>query len=266
LSHNYGPANFDDIFDVGIDKVEFKVAKESKSTAKRKLNIVVLTGAGISAESGIGTFRGAGGLWEGHDVNDVATPEAWEKDYKRVLEFYNLRRQRIAEVKPNRAHYALAALENQHQVQIVTQNIDNLHEAAGSNNILHLHGEITKACSSLDKSAVTDIGFKNIEPGMVAEDGSQLRPYIVWFGEAVPKIPEAAILVQQADILVIIGTSLNVYPAAGLVHYAKQDVPVFLIDPGDFSGMLDIPNHVTHIKEVATIGVDTFSSKYLPLL
>ena len=266
MPHNDGPAYFDDIFDVGIDNCKLKVAKESKSKAKRKINIVVLTGAGISAESGIGTFRGAGGLWEGHDVNDVATPEAWDKDYKRVLDFYNQRRERIAGVKPNQAHTALASLEEEHTIEIVTQNIDNLHEVAGSTSVLHLHGEITKGCSSRDKSCVIDIGFEAIEPGMLATDGSQLRPFIVWFGEDVPKIAEAANVVQQAGVLLIIGTSLNVYPAAGLVHYAKPDVPVYLIDPADFSGMLNIPNKVVHIKEVATKGVDIFKQTYLPLL
>lgn len=243
-----------------------QVAKESKRASKRKLKVVALTGAGISAESGIGTFRGSGGLWEGHDVNDVATPEAWSKDFRRVLDFYNQRRDRIAQVKPNRAHLALAEMENECEVEIVTQNIDNLHEVAGSSTILHLHGEITKGCSSLDKSCIVDIGFEAIEPGMLAEDGSQLRPFIVWFGESVPKIPEAATMVQQADVLLIIGTSLNVYPAAGLVHYAEEQVPIYLIDPGDFTGVLNVPNPVVHIKEKATIGIDLFRTTYLPSL
>ena len=176
-------------------------AKELQKQTKKKL--VVLSGAGISAESGIATFRGADGLWEGYDVMEVATPEGWEKDFRLVLEFYNDRRRNVSEAKPNNAHLLLADMETGLDVNIVTQNIDNLHEQAGSNKVMHLHGEITKSCSSNTKNHVSDIGFNDIVEGEVCPDGYQLRPFIVWFGEDMPLISEAANLVSEADVVLV---------------------------------------------------------------
>lgn len=193
--------------------------------------IVVLTGAGISAESGISTFRDSGGLWEQHKIEDVATFEAWERNRALVLEFYNQRRRQLAEVKPNAAHIALADLEKKYHVQIITQNVDDLHERGGSTNILHLHGEMTKARSTADVSLVYNIGYKDITEGDTCEKGAQMRPHIVWFGEAVPNISLAAEITAEADILMVIGTSLNVYPAAGLSRAAKAQCAKYLIDP-----------------------------------
>jgi len=193
-------------------------------------HIVVLTGAGISAESGINTFRDAGGLWEGHDVMEVASPEGFKKNKALVLEFYNQRRRQLLEVKPNKAHFALAELEKTNHVQIITQNVDDLHERAGSTNILHLHGELLKAQSTHNPELVYT-WKKDITLTDTCELGSQLRPYIVWFGEAVPLITKAQELCEQADILVIVGTSMQVYPAASLIDFVKPHVPIFYIDP-----------------------------------
>jgi NAD-dependent deacetylase len=198
---------------------------------EKKKKIVVLTGAGVSAESGISTFRDAGGLWEKHRIEDVATYSAWQKNRELVLKFYNQRRRQLAEVKPNAAHYALAKLEKKFDIQIITQNVDDLHERGGSNNILHLHGEMVKARSTVDENLVYNIGYKDINIGDKCERGSQLRPHIVWFGEAVPNIVVAAEIATEADILIVIGTSLNVYPAAGLINYVPKDCPKYLIDP-----------------------------------
>lgn len=197
-------------------------------------HIVFLTGAGMSAESGISTFRDSGGLWENFDVMDVASIEGWHKNPKLVQEFYNQRRKQLNEVEPNRGHQLIAGLEKNFRVSIVTQNVDNLHEKAGSTNIIHLHGELTKACNE-SKTQVIDIGTREIREDERADDGSRLRPFIVWFGEAVPLIEEAAEVVSRADILVIVGTSLQVYPAAGLVHYARKGTPIYLIDPKEVS-------------------------------
>jgi NAD-dependent deacetylase len=194
-----------------------------------KKKLVVLTGAGISAESGLKTFRDSDGLWEGFSIEDVATPRAWKKDPKRVLEFYNYRRKNVLEVSPNAAHYGLAELENDFDVHIITQNIDDLHERAGSTKVLHLHGEIFKMRSERDASLVFDIR-SDINLGDTAPDGFQLRPHIVWFEEPVPMIEQAIPIVQGSDIFVVVGTSLVVYPAAGLVHYAPSTVPKFIID------------------------------------
>lgn len=193
-------------------------------------HIVVLTGAGISAESGIKTFRDADGLWEGHDVMDVASPQGFAKDKSLVLEFYNQRRRQLLTVVPNKAHFALAELEKEHHVQIITQNVDDLHERAGSSNILHLHGELLKAQSTLNPELIYS-WKKDITSKDTCELGSQLRPYIVWFGEDVPLITKAQELCEQADILVIIGTSMQVYPAAGLVDFIKLNTPIIYIDP-----------------------------------
>lgn len=199
-------------------------------------NLVVLSGAGMSAESGISTFRDAGGLWDRYPVEQVATPEGYARNPKLVIDFYNARRKQLLEVKPNKGHEILAELEKDFNVTVVTQNIDNLHERAGSSRVIHLHGELTKVCSSRDPNNPHFI--KELKPeeyevkiGDFAGDGSRLRPFIVWFGEAVPKIETAIDWVEKADIFVIIGTSMNVYPAAGLLNYVPSGVPVYLIDP-----------------------------------
>lgn len=192
---------------------------------------MALTGAGISAESGIPTFRGTNGLWEGHRVEDVATPGAWQKDPALVLEFYNMRRKAITEAQPNEGHLLLARLEEHFEVEIITQNIDDLHERAGSSNVLHLHGEIKKSRSSIKRDLIYDIEGWELKMGQLCELGSQLRPHIVWFGEPVPNIDPAAELVERAHVLLVIGTSLQVYPAAGLIHYSAGYKPKFLIDP-----------------------------------
>jgi NAD-dependent deacetylase len=194
-----------------------------------KKKLVVLTGAGISAESGLKTFRDSVGLWEGYNIEDVATPRAWRKDPQRVLEFYNFRRRNVLEAHPNAAHYGLAGLENDFDVTVITQNIDDLHERAGSTRVLHLHGEIFKMRSEKNERLVYDIKT-DIKMGDTAEDGAQLRPHIVWFEEPVPLIDAAVPLVQEADIFAVIGTSLVVYPAAGLVGFAPVHVPKFIVD------------------------------------
>lgn len=192
--------------------------------------IVVLTGAGISAESGIKTFRDADGLWEGHDVMEVASPQGWQNNMELVLDFYNQRRKQLLSVEPNPAHYALADLEKEFDVQIITQNIDDLHERAGSSNVTHLHGELLKARSTFDEDLVMD--WKNdIQLGDFCEYNHQLRPHVVWFGEAVPMFQVAAQITEKADILIIIGTSMQVYPAASLVDFAPRNIPVYFVDP-----------------------------------
>ena len=216
--------------------------------------LVVLTGAGISAESGIKTFRDSGGLWEQHDVMDVASIDGWYRNPSLVLEFYNQRRKQLESAQPNRAHVLLAELEKDFDVQIITQNVDNLHERAGSRHVLHLHGELTKVRSSKSTAHVEDIVYREIHPGDLCADGSQLRPHIVWFGEAVPLIEEAERLVSEADIFAVIGTSLNVYPAAGLVTSLPQEARAFLIDPNTVARKL--PKQFTVIKENATVGVE----------
>ena len=197
---------------------------------------MILTGAGMSAESGISTFRDAGGLWEQYPVEQVATPEGYEANPKLVIDFYNARRKQLLEVKPNEGHELVASLEKMFDVTVITQNVDNLHERAGSSNVLHLHGELTKVCSSFnpnDPRYIIELQPDNYEVkiGDKAGDGSQLRPYIVWFGEAVPNMTKAVDYASKADIFIIIGTSLNVYPAAGLIHYVPNKAKIFLIDP-----------------------------------
>lgn len=199
-------------------------------------NLVVLTGAGISAESGISTFRDSGGLWDRYPVEQVATPEGYAANPELVINFYNERRAQLLEVKPNDAHLALAELEKYYDVTVITQNVDNLHEQAGSKKVIHLHGELTKVTSSYQPNNPNYIRELkpeeyNVKMGDLAPDGSQLRPFIVWFGEAVPMIETAIEYVKKADIFLIIGTSLNVYPAAGLLNYAPDDIPIYLIDP-----------------------------------
>lgn len=196
-------------------------------------HIVVLTGAGMSAESGISTFRDSGGLWEQYRIEDVATPEAFMRNPELVLDFYNMRRKECLKAQPNEGHIGLAEMQEKYYVSIITQNVDNLHEKAGSKKVIHLHGELMKARSSKNENRIYDINIEQseIKLGDVCEDGWQLRPHIVWFGEAVPMMAEAEKIVREADILVIIGASLNVYPAAGLINYVRSGVPVFLIDP-----------------------------------
>jgi len=213
--------------------------------------IVVLTGAGISAESGIATFRDSGGLWEGHDVMEVATPEAWESNPPLVLNFYNMRRNDALKASPNKAHTLLVELENYFDVRIITQNVDNLHERGGSKNVQHLHGELFKSRSTKDANLVYPIEGSELNIGDLCELGSQLRPHIVWFGEEVPEMVKAVEVVQKADILVIIGTSMVVYPAAGLINYIRPKTPIYVIDPGNPE--MNIEN-VTFINKNATTG------------
>ena len=214
---------------------------------------VILTGAGISAESGIQTFRGAGGLWEGHRIEDVASPEGWQRNRELVLNFYNLRRAQLLTVHPNAAHEALVELEKKYEVTVITQNVDDLHERAGSSNVVHLHGELLKVRSSLDESLVYE-WRKDLTTNDKCERGSQLRPHIVWFGEMVPMIETAQRISGEADIFIVIGTSLVVYPAAGLLHYAPTHSRKFLIDPYAEELMASSPN-LRVIKAPATQGV-----------
>ena len=214
-----------------------------------KKKLVVLTGAGISAESGIKTFRDADGLWEGHNVMDVATPEGWNKNPELVLDFYNQRRKQLHEVQPNLGHKILAELENDFEVHIITQNVDNLHEKAGSSNVLHLHGELLKVRSLHPPYIIMD-WETDLYLGNIDSNGNQLRPHIVWFGEEVPALEEAVTIVEKADILIIIGTSMQVYPAAGLMNFAKSTIPVYYIDPKP-AIIRDLPND---IKTIATTG------------
>ena len=217
-----------------------------------KKKIVVLTGAGVSAESGLKTFRDSDGLWEGYDIEDVATPRAWKKNPGLVLEFYNYRRKNVADAQPNAAHYGLASLQEKFDVHIITQNIDDLHERAGSVKVLHLHGEIFKMRSEKNEGLVYGIRG-DIQLGDTAEDGAQLRPDIVWFEEPVPKIQEAIDIVAEADIFVVVGTSLVVYPAASLIHYAPPQIPKFIVDKRiPYASSL---YNLTSIEKPATEGV-----------
>lgn len=216
--------------------------------------LVVLSGAGISAESGINTFRDSGGLWENHRIEDVATPEAWHKNQELVLNFYNERRKQALSVKPNAAHYALVELEKDYDVQIITQNVDNLHEIAGSKNVVHLHGELFKSESTKNTELVYDMDSWELKTGDLCELGSQLRPHIVWFGEAVPKMEIAIDITEQADIFVVIGTSMAVYPAAGLVHYVGYNIPIYIIDPAKPD--ISFKKNMTFIQEKASVGME----------
>ncbi len=218
-----------------------------------KKNIVVLTGAGVSAESGINTFRDADGLWEGHDIMEVASPQGFAKNPELVLDFYNQRRKQLFEVSPNKAHEALAKLEENFNVSIITQNVDDLHERAGSTQILHLHGELLKARSSKNENLITDC-TTDINLGDLASDLSQLRPHIVWFGEQVPLLELAINITEKADILVIIGTSMQVYPAASLVNYVASNTPIYFIDPKPSVEKNDF-NNLTILAETAVSGV-----------
>jgi len=230
---------------------------------ERKKKIVILTGAGASAESGIKTFRDSNGIWEDYKIEDVADIDGWHRNPELVLDFYNARRAQLATVRPNAAHVAIAELEKDYDVTVVTQNVDNLHERAGSTRIIHLHGELTKVrpencCNEMDGfsyQTVFDIGYDPIHLGDKAPNGAQLRPHIVWFGEAVPEIERAIDAVGAADILLIVGTSLKVYPAAGLYRYANFHTPIYVIDPNDIP-LKD--SRIHHIKDVATSGMLKF--------
>lgn len=222
-----------------------------------KKKLVVLSGAGMSQESGLKTFREMGGLWEEYDVTEVATPQAWQKNPELVLRFYNDRRKQLLEVKPNAGHIGIAELEADFDVHVITQNVDDLHERAGSSKVLHLHGELKKARSSVDENLIYDIEGWEIKLGDKCEKGSQLRPHIVWFGEPVPAIEEAMNICQSADVFVVVGTSLNVYPAAGLLNYVRKGIPVFLIDPAP----VYVDNYITFIKEKAGKGIEILTSE-----
>lgn len=215
--------------------------------------IVVLTGAGISAESGLSTFRDSGGLWEGFSIEEVASIDGWYQDKEKVLDFYNMRRKQAASAKPNKAHKVIADLENAFEVSVVTQNVDDLHERAGSQNVIHLHGLLREAKSEKDDNYIVDIGSDSIKLGDKAADGSQLRPNVVWFGEPVPMIEKAAEVVSMADILIVVGTSLVVYPAASLIDYTRPGIQKYIIDPStpelfSYDGWI-------HFQEKATIGM-----------
>lgn len=223
--------------------------------------LIILTGAGMSAESGLKTFRDMGGLWEQYDVTEVASPQAWERDRALVLRFYNERRKQLFEARPNAGHIGLAQLENFFEVHIITQNVDDLHERASSSRVLHLHGELKKACSTVDPNLIYDLKHWELKEGDLCEKGSQLRPHIVWFGEPVPVFEEAATLVQQADLFVVVGTSLSVYPAAGLMQYVSNEVPVYVIDPGSPAFIPAANIHV--IKEKASAGIEQLKALLL---
>ncbi len=220
-----------------------------------KKKLVVLSGAGISAESGIKTFRDGGGLWEGHDVMEVASPEGWRRNQTLVQDFYNQRRKQARECLPNEAHLKLAQLEKYFEVTVITQNVDDLHEKAGSSSVIHLHGELSKAQSTIDPKLIYNLDHWEIKKGDKCEKGSQLRPFIVWFGEPVPKMDEAIRLAKQADIFIVIGTSLQVYPAAGLIDYVPKQAQTFLIDPS--SPESDLRNDLIYIQKKATEGMKT---------
>lgn len=216
-------------------------------------HIVILSGAGISADSGLKTFRDADGLWEGHDIQEVATIDGWNNNKEKVLDFYNQRRKQAFEAQPNQAHFALAELEKSFRVSVVTQNVDDLHERAGSGNVIHLHGLLKEARSIKNPDLIVEIGDQPIQIGDTGSDGAQLRPNIIWFGEPVPMIEEAIDIVKEADLFMVIGTSLAVYPAAGLIHYLKPKIPKFIVDPS-------VPDSIsltgwTHIQKNAAKGV-----------
>jgi NAD-dependent deacetylase len=223
--------------------------------------LVVLTGSGISAESGLKTFREQGGLWENYDVMQVASYEGWLADSELVLRFYNERRAQLKDAKPNAGHFGLVELEEYFEVYIITQNVDNLHEKAGSHHILHLHGELTKARSTGDENDVFDIGYNTINLGDTCPKGSQLRPHIVWFGEPVPAIEEAAHIAEMADIFAVIGTSLAVYPAAGLIDYVPRNIPVYIIDPNEIH--TSVYRKIEFIQENASVGIEVLKKRLL---
>lgn len=228
------------------------------------MKAVVLTGAGMSAESGISTFRDNGGLWDQYNVEDVATPEGWARNPRMVTEFYNIRRRQLLTVEPCLGHRLVAELEKKYDVTVVTQNVDDLHERAGSTDVIHLHGELMKVTSSWAPNdpryiRTLDTDHLDVEIGDLAADGSQVRPFIVWFGEAVPEIERAARICAQADLFIIIGTSLNVYPAAGLTQFVPQDAPIYLIDPKPVQWNSD--HRFRHIMKGASEGMQELMSQ-----
>lgn len=231
-----------------------------------KKRIAVLTGAGVSAESGLGTYRDNGGLWDSYDPMEVASIEGWMRNPSLVLDFYNMQRARLKDTLPNEAHRLIAALEDDFRVDVITQNVDNLHERAGSTHVIHLHGEATKVRpentfndeDGFSEKYVFDIGYDKVRLGDKAVNGAQLRPHIVFFGEAVPKMEQAVDIVCDADIVLIVGTSLQVYPAAGLYRYARPEAPIYIIDPADVP-LFD--NRIVHIRKVATLGMKDFLEK-----
>lgn len=227
----------------------------------KKKKIVVFSGSGISAESGISTFRDSGGLWEEYSIEEVATPQAWAADREKVLDFYNLRRKQLLSTEPNDGHKALVNLEKGYEVKVVTQNVDDLHERAGSSHVLHLHGELRKARSTVDPNLIYPIKGWELKLGDKCEKGSQLRPHVVWFGEAVTEMENAISITAQADILIVVGTSLQVYPAAGLLYEVQPSCEVFLIDPDDMSHYAN--QHITVIKEKAGVGLPRLSQKLM---
>lgn len=228
--------------------------------------IVVMTGAGVSAESGIRTFRDSNGLWEDHEVMDVASPEGWARDTEMVLRFYNARRAQLKEVSPNAAHQVIAGLEDHFEVRVITQNVDDLHQQAGSSRVLHLHGELKKVRSTFDETLVYD-WTEDLNIGDLCDDGHQLRPHIVWFGEAVPMLPEAIHQTKQADIVIIIGTSLQVYPAASLFSYAKSSAPVYYVDPAPASTMeTESRGNFETITDTAVNGVPALAKRLIDQL
>ena len=217
------------------------------------MKIVVFSGAGVSAESGLKTFRDSDGLWEEYDIMEVATPEAWARDPKLVLDFYNMRRKQVLAAQPNAAHHAIAALEKHFDVEVITQNIDDLHERAGSSKVLHLHGEVRKGRSTYPPFKTYDVEKDEIRWGDICPDGYQLRPHVVWFGEEVPNIPLAEDIIATANVLMIVGTSLNVYPAAGLIHAVRPMCQVYLVDPNEVK--VSRMNNVRFIQRSASAGV-----------
>jgi NAD-dependent deacetylase len=224
-------------------------------------HLVVLSGAGVSADSGLATFRDSGGLWEGFSIEDVASIDGWYRDKKKVLDFYNKRREQAATAEPNAGHRAIADLEEFFNVSVVTQNVDDLHERAGSSNVIHLHGMLREARSEKDPDFVIDIGNRPIQPGEKAPDGTQLRPNVVWFGEAVPMIEVAAQTVMRADIFIVVGTSLAVYPAAGLVNYTRDDISKYVVDPS--LPDMYLSDRWEHIKKGAAEGLPELKEKII---
>lgn len=220
--------------------------------------LVVLSGAGVSAESGIKTFRDSDGLWENYNVEEVATIDAWGRNPQLMVQFYNERRRQLEKAQPNEAHKIIGELEQFYDVTVVTQNIDNLHERGGSTKVIHLHGELTKVCSENGKGSIQDIGYRDLHYGEKAADGHNLRPFIVWFGEDVPLLAKATKEIQSADILIVIGTSLNVYPAAYLIYDAPAHCPIYLIDPKEVQ---PVSRPIEFIKEKATVGMRILKDK-----
>ncbi|MBW7855098.1 MAG: NAD-dependent protein deacylase [Ignavibacteriales bacterium UTCHB1] len=228
---------------------------------KKRAKIVVLTGSGISAESGLKTFRDSDGLWEGYDVMQVASIQGWRENKELVLDFYNERRRELKRAKPNDAHLAIAELQKYFHVEVITQNVDDLHERAGTKNVLHLHGELTKARSSGDQRVVVDIGYRDIKSGEKAPDGFPLRPHVVWFGEQVPLLEKAHVIVKNCDFFIVVGTSLVVYPAAGLIEFVPDDVPKYIIDPVKPELFKKIKN-LFFIEKVASIGMRQLTNEF----